>query len=59
MNAFQLLKSGASFSRERIVKVNKLFKPTASETVTKTDKKPVDEALCKEEVMLNEIDQKL
>jgi len=56
MNAFQLLKSGASFSRERIVKVNKLFKPTAAETVTKPDKKPVDEAFSKEEVMLNEID---
>ncbi len=59
MNAFQLLKSGASFSRERIVKVNKLFKPTNPEQAAKKEVKPVEEVLDKDEIILNQIDQKL
>ena len=52
------MKSGASFSRERISKVDKLFKAGPEPAIQK-DLTPEEEVLDKDEILLNEIDSKL
>lgn len=61
MKAFQFLKSGASFSRQRISKVDKLFKPKAEvdPLESKKDEVPTEAPIDKEEQQLIEIDEKL
>ena len=62
MNAFSFLKSGASFSRPRVQKLDKLFKPVDKAAVLKADKKAKAEAMLIEdpdEIILRELDEKI
>ena len=56
MNAFQLLKSGACFSKKRTEKVEKLFKQVGTPSAAKGKRK--DSVVDEDELLLTEIDAK-
>lgn len=58
MNSFQLLKSGTSFSRDKISKVDKLFKKSTEVTKVKPAAKVIPET-DEDDKLLIEIDEKI